>query len=342
MNETTEYYIDLIARYFAGEATPDEIISLSSWIKETDDNRKLFTDYKKAWELSEQLAIDRKVNLDDEWEKLAGRISASVTSQDRDVKTLNISAVKKKPVFAGWLKLAATLLVLIASASVIYYYFLTTGMKKITAENGILEVNLPDGSTVSLNKGAVVEFQEKFNKNRIVRLKGEACFQVAHDPEKPFIVEGDHANVEVLGTVFNVKTSNRKGNMEVVLTSGKVSLYFDSRPGEKVILNPGEQAELSYKTQSIHKTANRNLNYMSWKTKHIVFDNVMLEDILEILESVYHVDIRLAEPGLATCRVTATFDQQPLSSVLKVLMTTLDLKSDEQGSVFILSGKSCN
>jgi len=342
MNETTEYYIDLISRYFAGEATSEEITSLSLWIKETEENRKLFTDYKKAWELSEQLAIDRKTNLDEEWEKMAGIITSESGLKDRAVKTLSLPVMKKKPVFAGWLKLAAALIILIATASVIYYYFQTSGMTKITAENDILEVSLPDGSLVTLNKGAILEYPGKFSKNRIVELKGEAYFQVVSDPEKPFIVEGNHANVEVLGTVFNVNTQNRKGNMEVVLSSGKVSLYFDASPAEKVILNPGEQAELSYKTKSIQKTTNPNLNYLAWKTRHIVFDNVMLEDILETLQSVYHVDIRLKEPGLAACRVTATFNQQPVSSVLNILMTTLDLKLEEKGGVYFLSGKPCH
>ncbi len=129
--------------------------------------------------------------------------------------------------------------------------------------------------------------------------------------------------------------------MEVVLTSGKVSLYTNARPSEKVILNPGDQAEVFVQSYNIIKSANQDVNYLSWKTRKIEFDNARMDQIISTLRSVYNVDIQLTEPGLANCTVTATFDHQPVSSVLKVLMNTLDLKVQEKGHTFILSGKTC-
>jgi len=341
MDEPMTYYIDLITRYFSGEASPEEVMSLSDWINENGENRKLFEDYGKAWNLTEQTVISQKIDLDAEWSALAGRVNLD---EDRPMpRVVSISAGETQARRSGkaWFKLAAALLILIMSASVAYYLFRGTGREVVTAENGILEIRLPDGSEVSLNQGSKLEYPSKFAGNRMVHLEGEAYFKVVHDPGKPFIVEGNNANVEVLGTMFNVNTRNQQGNMEVMLTSGKVSLYFGSRPGEKVYLNPGEQAEISSRNQTIRKTPAPDPNYMAWKTKHIVFDNVRLEEIIETLRSVYHIEIRLAEPGLRECRVTATFDQQPVSAVLKVIGSTLDLRVEESGRAFILTGNPC-
>jgi ferric-dicitrate binding protein FerR (iron transport regulator) len=341
MEEPMTYYIDLITRYFSGEASPEELMLLSGWIKENAENRKLFEDYGKAWNLTEQSVIDQKIDLDDEWSALSGKINFEEKRPEPRVISISAAESTKKGSGKSWLKLAATLLILIASASVVYYYFGNSRIVTITADAGIREFTLPDGSVISLNQGATLEYPETFKNKRIVRLEGEAYFKVAHDAGKPFIVKGNESNVEVLGTQFNVKTRNQEGNMEVVLTEGKVSLYTDSSPSKKMILKPGDQAEISPLKNSIIRQVNTDLNYLAWKTRKINFDDTRMDQIIATLKSVYGVELQITDPGLAECTVTATFDQQPLSSVLNVITSTLDLKVQQKGSIFILSGKTC-
>ncbi|MBK7028417.1 MAG: FecR domain-containing protein [Bacteroidales bacterium] len=335
------YYIDLITRYFSGEASPEELMSLSEWIKESDENRKLFEDYGKAWNLTEQSVIDEKIDLDAEWSVLSGKINFE--EKHPEPKVINISAAEsaKKGNGKNWLKLAATLLILIASATFVYYYFGNSSMVSVTADAGIREVTLPDGSVISLNQGSTLEYPKTFRNKRTVRLEGEAYFKVAHDAGKPFIVKGNESNVEVLGTQFNVKTRNQQGNLEVVLTSGKVSLYTNSSPSKKMILSPGDQAEVSPVKNSIIRQLNTDMNYLAWKTRKISFDDTRMDQVIATLKSVYGVELQFTDPGLAECTVTASFDQQPLTSVLKVITSTLDLKVQQKGSIFILSGKAC-
>lgn len=335
------YYIDLITRYFSGETSPEELMSLSEWIKENAENRKLFEDYGKAWNLTEQSVIDRKIDLDAEWSSLSGKINFE--EKRPEPKVINISATEstKKGTGKNWLKLAASLLILIASATFVYYYFGNSRMVTITADAGIREVTLPDGSVISLNQESTLEYPKTFRNKRIVRLEGEAYFKVAHDAGKPFVVKGNESNVEVLGTQFNVKTRNQQGNMEVVLTSGKVSLYTDSSPSKKMILSPGDHAEVSPLKNSIIRQLNTDMNYLAWKTRKINFDDSRMDQVIATLKSVYGVELQIKDPGLAECTVTASFDQQPLASVLNVITSTLDLKVQQKGSIFILSGKAC-
>jgi transmembrane sensor len=172
-------------------------------------------------------------------------------------------------------------------------------------------------------------------------LKGEAYFQVTHDNKKPFIVSSGTARIEVLGTQFNVNTKTSTGTMEVVLTTGKVSVYYKAKPEHNVLLVPGEKAVLLADKEQISKSANTDPNYMAWKTRVLEFDNETLAEVVNTLQNVYQTPVKLADPALAECRVTASFNDQSLESVLQVIKETLDLQVKKNGKTIELSGKSC-
>jgi len=176
---------------------------------------------------------------------------------------------------------------------------------------------LPDGSVVSLHAGSKLTYPEEFASNtRNVELDGEAYFKVAHDKTKPFIVASGEARVEVLGTEFNVNTKSPAGNMEVVLTTGKVSVYYTEKPKDNVLLLPGEKAELITDQKFIRKSANSDANYMAWKTRVLVFNNETLGQVLKTLQNVYQTPVMLSDQKLSDFRVTASFNEQSLESVL--------------------------
>ena len=234
-------------------------------------------------------------------------------------------------------------MVLVASSFILYYYFAKPQNIVLTANAGNMLVRLPDGSLVALNLGSTITYPEKFTGGkRKIEISGEAYFNVKHDKAKPFVIASGNARVEVLGTSFNVNTQAASGNIEVVLTSGKVAVYYEERKAEKVVLAPGEKAEIEIAGQKIVKTTNSDHNYMAWKTRKLVFDNTTLEEIVLTLNSVYHADIRLTNSELAGCRITATFSDQPLSGVLNVLQKTLDLKITESATSIEISGNGCH
>jgi len=201
---------------------------------------------------------------------------------------------------------------------------------------------LPDGSVVSLHAGSQITYPAAFDsKIRKVELKGEAYFEVTHDKTKPFVVASGDARIEVLGTKFNVNTKKAAGTMEVVLTSGKVSVFYNKSPQENVFLNPGEKAVLLTEQKQISKSTNTDPNYMAWKTRVLVFDNETLSEVINTLQNVYQTPVKLADPNLSGCRVTASFNDQSFASVLQVLKETLDLQVKQNGKVVEISGNGC-
>jgi ferric-dicitrate binding protein FerR (iron transport regulator) len=175
-----------------------------------------------------------------------------------------------------------------------------------------------------------------------VKLTGQGLFEVTHDAASPFVVEAGEARIEVLGTTFTVDTRAAGGDMEVILAAGKVRVSYSAHPEEQAILTPGEKAEIAPGGMGIITTLNDDPNFMAWKTRILRFDNTPLSVIAATLSVVYHKPVRVAGNGLAACRVTATFDNQSLESVLTVLKATLGLEFCDNGTAIELSGPGCN
>ena len=343
MQNDSTYLTDLITRYFSGEATGEEIIVLSGLLKSDPENQKRFDEYKNTWNLVEQANIETSVDIDAEWDKISSKIDFT-TEEKEETKIFKLvpDEKPKRNFYYQLLKIAAVFILFAVSAIFIFNYLNKTENKKIVADNKSVESTLPDGSSVTLNSGSSLEYHDKFDKNkRSVKLNGEAYFNVKHDETKPFIISADDVMVEVLGTSFYVNTNAANGMVEVILTSGKVAVYYKDKPSEKVILQPGEKAEFSKTAQTITKSVNENENYMAWKTKKMVFNDEKLADIIQVLNKVYLSDIRLKNNNMADCRVTASFDNQSLDAVLNVLKATVDLNINKTGSSIELSGNGC-
>jgi transmembrane sensor len=344
MNDNSTYHTDLITRYFSGETTEDELRLLSDWLKADPGNEKLFTQYRKTWQLVEKQKLNSRIDLDHEWKTMQTKMNSGILPDDSHVKVLQVTRKNNRisSYRSIWLAAAAVVVLLISTIQ-LYNYFSKPSNITVTAQAQNLEQVLPDGSVVALHAGSQITYPEVFSSTtRKVELKGEAYFKVMHDRTKPFIVASGDARVEVLGTRFNVNTSTSAGTMEVVLTNGKVSVYYKANPEQNVLMSPGEKAVLLSEKELISKSTNTDPNYMAWKTRVLEFDNETLDQVVNTLQNVYQTPVKLGNPALSGCRVTASFNDQSLESVLQVIKETLDLQVKQNGKVIEVSGSGCN
>ncbi len=348
MEQDPTYFEELIVKYFSGEATPDEVSALSSWVEADPENEKCFRESQYSWMASEEIRVAEAANIDLEWEefqKRAGMVKDHdefedhFAPEDRDIE-ISISPSHHLTISRFLLRAAAVLLILALPSFLLFRYLNRPVIKELAANTGRMEAFLPDGSTVELNTGAVIKYPETFKgKKRAVSLEGEAYFDVAHNASKPFIISTDGIRVEVKGTSFYINTHSLNGDFELVLTTGKVELYFENQSGQARVLNPGERAVI-HGGQILINT-NQDANYMAWKTRRITFSNDPLSSVVATLCKVYQADIRITDTALAHCRLTATFDNQSLESVLNVIKATLDVNIRNSGSLVEISGKGC-
>lgn len=137
---------------------------------------------------------------------------------------------------------------------------------------------LPDGTKVWLNDESKLDFPSHFGDGkRIVRLKGEAFFEVSKDKKHPFIVENDYFTTTVLGTVFNVRAYDEK-DANIILVSGRVALSTGLLSETKYI-EPGQMAICHGRNQwDIHQED--TYPYTQRKDGYFYFDHLSLHKIM--------------------------------------------------------------
>ena len=354
MENNSTCFIDLITRHFSNETTGSENEILAEWLKSDTENLKLFKEYQKTWEIFEKARIEEQMDLDAEWEKLEGKIleikeipvfnQQPVPAIRQHGKSMRYRFINRPlPIhYQRIIKMAAVIILIAIPTFLFLIYLMHPESKKLNASTGIIESKLPDGTSVTLNTGSLLEYPSRFSgSKRDVILAGEAWFEVAHDKTKPFIISNGKVRIEVLGTSFYVNTKNSTGNMEVILSSGKVAIYYDDQPSVQVQLEPGEKAEIMNEKEKISKSSNDDDNFLSWKTKIFVFNDDPMGKIIQALNKVYHSNIKFSKSEISNCRITATFDNQSLESILNVLKSTVNLTIIKNGSEIEISGDGC-
>jgi len=330
MNKDTTYFELLISKYLSGEADHAELSELREWVALSDENRNLFSQTRKAWALAESTHVETNTDLNAEWSAMKSRIAA-----DEGPKIRKISTPPEKT----FLRVAAIALVLIIPSVLYFLFFMNPKTDMLVADSRQVESTLPDGTQVTLNTGSSLQYPRNFSGDeRKVALKGEAYFDVAHNREKPFVIDAEDMQIRVLGTTFYVNTISEDNSMEVVLLSGSVKLTY---AGEEMLLKPGEKALVLKDVNKIVRQSSDDPNLLAWKTRVLRFNDTPLKDIVTLLSKVYQHDIRIMNPEIEDCRITATFEKQSLEAVLLVLQSTLNIHVRPNGQTIELSGQSC-
>ena len=329
MNEENRH-IDpepLIHRYLTGEAEQDEIRQLEDWVMSDEVNRHAFRKYRESWNLS-LLRRQDKIDVEKAWQTVEAGISKEKSSGLR-------SRLRAIPA-SGWLRYAAVLAVFLAAFIWMYQSLIQDDVSDLRTENLVLINQLPDGSTVSLNRNASIRFRNE--RIRKVQLTGDAFFEVKKDAERPFIVEAGSLHVEVLGTSFYVDARQQEERIEVVVETGLVKVRSQK---DSLLVEGGQRVVFDARQQSLDLLGTRDVNYLSWKTRNLVFRDESLLEVISRVNELYQVDIRLDDPGLASCRITVSFFQQELDSVLEIIARTLDLTIERKDERIILTGSPC-
>lgn len=148
---------------------------------------------------------------------------------------------------------------------------------------------LPDGTRVWLNASTSIKYPTKFDgAERKVFVSGEAYFEVAKDPEHPFIVQTDQQEIKVLGTHFNVRTYN-KARTITTLAEGSVKVMTTNGFSKSIVIKPGQQAVL---TNNNLLSSNADIEAaLAWKNGLLFFRDAPLEQVLEEVARWYDIDV---------------------------------------------------
>jgi hypothetical protein len=316
-----------IIRKFKYEISEKEQADLDVWLAD-EENHARFQSWQSLWLSIMEENMRYISNVDALWKRMEERMKKA---EPRVVKL----PLRSFRMCTAVLAALFFLLFSFAGYMTTEWYKASNTVLVYSSLNGKSRVCLPDSTLVWLNTGSTLEyFVSRWSKERNVRLKGEAYFDVSEDPERLFVVEGGGVVVKVHGTVFNMKAREKQEYVDVSLLSGLVVV---ENSGVSRNLNPGETAMCKRNSPSIEKKTTDASIACLWTKGSLRFEKKTIYELVGYLSEWYGMEIRL-DPSLPTDQAyTFSITHEPLEEVLSLIakITPIEYVFDEDNTVRI-------
>lgn len=197
-----------------------------------------------------------------------------------------------------------------------------------TPRGGQFQITLPDGTKVWLNAASTLRYPTAFaGPERLVEVNGEAYFEVAGNANQPFRVKMKDAEVQVLGTSFNVNAYAEEPIIQTTLLEGSIKL---SANNNQVLLKPGQQAILGT-NKEFHINEVNPGDAIAWKNGYFLFKNEGIESVMRTIARWYDVDVSY-QGDVTKQRLGGTVSRyENLEDLLKTIELTKSLKFKIEG-----------
>ncbi|MFD2572682.1 FecR family protein [Spirosoma soli] len=299
----------------------------------------------------------------------ADQVSQMWTQIEAAVQEPVVRPLRRLPTWTYWAAAASVVAVLIVGGRL---WFQQRQPQTVTyqqlvsqSEQALREVNnqtnqpqlvrLADGSTVRVDPGSRLSFPPTFRQaaQREVYLSGQAFFDIAKNPQQPFLVHTNELVTKVLGTSFTIRADEKASQITVEVKTGKVWVFRQSDPegapqapfGAKdgVVLKPNQQA-------TFDRTNGQLAPSLVTQPKLLVepsaipsfeYDETPAPLIFNALEKAYGVDIVYDKALLADCRLTASLTDESLFDKIRLVCQSLDAQYEIIGTQIVISAKGC-
>ena len=221
---------------------------LEEWLS-VGENREVYEELRGVWEKIRVKVVSYTPDVDFYWKEMMQRMKECEEAENLVVKKKSTLKSFRRALVLS-MKYAAVFCVLIAGTFFVTKHYMSEEFGKkytvVTAPKGQrVKVDLPDGTVAWLSPCSQLRFSGSFNnKDRIVELDGATFFDVAKNPDKPFVVAVKQYRVQVLGTKFNISAYAASPEFETDLLEGAVYVYDSTNAGNEILLKPKEKAVL--------------------------------------------------------------------------------------------------
>lgn len=274
-----------------------------------------------------------KLKTDQAWEQLYTRLEQDGLL-DKPISGTQI------PYRIGLMKWAAAIIILCVSVATAIFLGQerTPETTLLTLHNNeastTLVTTLEDGSIVYLADNSQLSYPEHFQREkREVSLLGNALFDVSGNKERPFLIETEQARIEVLGTSFNIKSSD-KSAFELAVRRGLVKVTL-KKNGEQTLVKAGQTVSLfSNRLQVVPTQDNEQF---SDYTRRIQFKDERLGDILHVINLEYPKMPLKTTDDLENRRLTVSFYNNSPATMAELICAALKLKCTQQNNIWMIS-----
>lgn len=332
-------------KFFNNQATTEKTERILKWF-ETPEGRKYVQNRLDVDAgLMDRLELKDLVSELDS-EKLYSAIQGGIR------KKRNVFSLQRRDWIGITVKAAAAILVIVSASmfSITHERYLesqTHDQQPIvfqTAEEENSNITLADGTQIRLNSHTEIVISPGYLRGtREVTLIGEAYFDVAHNPNQPFVINTNQSSIEVLGTAFNVRSVSGQKNVQVAVFEGRVS--FRSAKNESgqeqlsVILSKNQYGYLDLNNRSMNVDDLAIENYLAWKSGWINFKEQTMHQICTQLHRIYSIECTFTDEQIRNFQLSAKFSSESLEKTLEVIAMSLELEYEMQDAIVKWSEK---
>lgn len=315
--------------------TPEEQVALREWSQHTANQKALF-EMARCWHgmdsmsaLSELFPLSETAQRRSAWRPVSFAAAAAA-----GVCVLVVGAivfVTRQP--AG--SVAVPQVVQTPAAPESRTYSTTVG-ESLTVRPG-------DGSVITLNTGSTVTVKYSPTARDVFLERGEASFDVAHDPSRPFNVHAGHRVLQAVGTAFNVRLVT-EGHVELTVTEGRVKVIPPrsagaAQPSGDAALTPVETtvaaqeiATVQDNAESVRRLEPAELDArLAWQRGMLIFTGETLDIVLSEVDRYTNTEFVLEDEGLRVVRVGGYFRTGDIDGLLEALRTNFGIASRREG-----------
>jgi transmembrane sensor len=346
---------ELVSKKLTNEATADELTELEGLLRSHPEMHYALQNITDLWDLPQTTDAEAEEAFE---RHVANMKTAGIEWNDAEAAATEMETATPRRSKRKYLLLVAVLLIVIAGGVFVFYPSPKTVVaetpveakeNEVSTNNGSrTKVSLPDGTQVSLNAGSKISWLNPFNNNiREVHLSGEAYFDVAHDPDRPFIVHTHGIDIKVLGTAFTVKSYPSDKTIEATLLRGSIEVIkHDDPDGSRVILRPSQKMVFNKQQQTetlrpsgtdVKPTTVKIIRSgilvsnlpgnkpdslrkeTSWVYNKLVFDGDRLDELASKLERWYNVQIVFKNERVKQYRYKGVFENESVEQALDAL-----------------------
>ncbi|RRB04727.1 FecR family protein [Larkinella rosea] len=227
-------------------------------------------------------------------------------------------------------------------------------LEKTNTNREPLTLVLADGSAITLEQNSRISYPKQFTGSfREVYLSGEAFFEVAHNPGKPFLVYANETVTKVLGTSFRIRAFDTGPEVAVAVRTGKVSVYPKTafrkttsgtvQEPAGVLLIPNQEVVFNRKTEQLQKgrVEKPELVAIATHVQELDVEDVPVTQVLEKLEKAYGIELVYDKNRLEKCPITAQFSDETLANKLEFICRAIGATYQVQDGRVLIQSPGC-
>lgn len=385
-NEIEEAASEWLCRRESGQWTPTDQARFEQWLDASTLNRVAFLRLELAWEESARLKAlgagtlgnqpppPGQWNLTPFFDRYRSAADArntpaisTVTEDSCDIPDTGIvaktpdsdpappvSAVPRRRLHR--LAIAASVLLVVVAGLGSYQFWTSDIDRYRTPIGGLSSVPMRDGSKITLNTASEIRVAVDANERHIDLRQGEAFFEVAKDPNRPFVVVAGTKRVVAVGTKFSVRRDGE--SIEIVVTEGKVRVEGASRPlrstavaasgstaqlpgaDDPVFLTPGAIAYVGEAGVLVRqKTLAEAETHLSWRSGILMFREQSLANAVAEFNRYSVRKIVIADPAVAALEVEGNFRAHNVEAFVRLLESGFPVRASVEDDQIVLSAR---